>query len=73
MSAIIVLQAVEVLGEEHPVCDSPDAPTVVSENVNIVIGQFTLSLVENLESSITALAVPPYPINDLANVKSLMK
>ena len=71
---MIVLHAIEVsLGEEHPDYDNPDIPTVVSENVNFVIGQFILSFVVNLESSITTLTVPPDPFNDLSNVKLLTK
>ena len=62
---MIVLQAVEVFGVEHPDYDNPDAPTVISENVNFMIGQLALSLVVNLESSIKAIAVPPDPLNDL--------
>ena len=62
---MIVLHAAEVLGEEQPDYDNPVIPIVVSENINLVIGQFVLLLVENLELSITALAVPPYPFNDL--------
>ena len=62
---MIVLQAAKVFDKEHPDNDNPDVPTVISENVNLVIGQLVLSLVVNLESSITALPVPPDPLNDL--------
>ena len=62
---MIVLHAAEVFGEEQPDYDNPVIPIVVSENVKLVIGQFVLSLVENLEPSITTLAVPPDPFNDL--------
>ena len=54
-----------MFGEEQPDYDNPVIPIVVSENVKLVIGQLVLSLVENLELSITALAVPPDPFNDL--------
>ena len=46
---------------------------MVSENVNLMIGQLILSLVVNLESSITALAAPPDPVKDFKNVKSPTK
>ena len=62
---MIVLHEAEVIGEMHPDYDNPAIPMVVSENVNLAIGQFVLSLVENLELSITALALPPDPLNDL--------
>ena len=62
---MIVLHTAEVLGEMHPDYDNPVIPIVVSEKVKLVIGQFILSLVENLELSITALAMPPDPFNDL--------
>ena len=65
MSAVIVLHAGDVsLEDEHPDYDNPDSPTVVSENVNLVMGQFGL-LVVNLESSITTFSKPLYPFNDL--------
>ena len=62
-----------MLGEEHPVYDNPCVPIVVSEKVYLVIGQFILSLDVNIESSITVIAVPPDPLNDLKKTKSLMK
>ena len=66
MSVVIVLHAGDAsLGEEHPDYDNPDEPTVVSENVNLMMGQFVLLLVVNLVVSITAFAVRSDPFNDL--------
>jgi hypothetical protein len=70
---IIVLQAGLVSADEHPAIDKPYVPTVVSEKVNLIIGQLMLSLVEKFISSIMAFEVPPVPANVLENVKSFTK
>ena len=70
---MIVKHAVEISGEMHPDCDKPYVPIVVSEKVNLIIGQLSLALVVNMLKSITALAVPSDPSKDLSNVKSPLK
>jgi hypothetical protein len=73
VGTIIDLQDKLVSADMHPAIDKTYVPTVVSENVYLIIGQILLSLVENLVSSMMAFYIPPDPANVLGNVNSFTK
>jgi hypothetical protein len=62
-----------VPANKHPAIDKPLSPSVVSENVYLVIGQFESSLVLNLVSSMMTIDVPPVPAIVFRIEKSLKK